>query len=299
MTWYTFLIQHFVRPYQNYLYEPRITEIGFKRGQPPRGIPKTNVARYYFSSTAPNRIRLASVSEFACSVIQESKGLPLSRFERIYDRVYIDEAQDLSGYDLSLIEHLMQTKTDVVLVGDHRQATFTTHDSRKGKKFRRIGIIAKFQEWDKAGLCTIDYQTHSRRCIQVICDFADRFFPGFQKTESWNFEQTEHDGVFLLEEKYLQEYVETYDPQPLRYNKNRKVPYGTPINFGAAKGMTFRRVLIYPHGPLLKYLKTGELSDAGKEIAKIYVAITRAKQSVAFVVPNEFQSEFLKPYLPD
>ncbi len=56
------------------------------------------------------------------------------------------------------------------------------------------------------------------------------------------------------------------------------------MNFGAAKGMTFDRTLIYPHGPLKKFLATGKHADAGKELDKIYVAITRARQSVAFVV---------------
>jgi len=291
ITWYTFLLRNFVRPYQNRIYGPRITEINFKRGQATQGIRKTNVAKYYLS--APHRIHLARASEFACSVIDATEGLPLKRFERIFDKLYIDEAQDLSGYDLTLIEHLMGTNTDVVLVGDHRQATFTTHDSSKGKKYKRMGIIDKFREWEKAGLTAIEYQTHSHRCIQDICDFADRFFPGFPKTESRNADKTKHDGLFLLEEKLIPAYAEHFSPQPLRYNRKREVGIGHPINFGAAKGMTFARVIIYPHGPLLKYLETGKLEDAGRTLSLIYVAITRARQSVAFVVLDGFKSELL------
>jgi DNA helicase-2/ATP-dependent DNA helicase PcrA len=58
------------------------------------------------------------------------------------------------------------------------------------------------------------------------------------------------------------------------------------MNFGAVKGMTFDRTLIFPHGPLKKYLVSGDLKDAGKELAKLYVAVTRARQSTAFVVPD-------------
>jgi DNA helicase-2/ATP-dependent DNA helicase PcrA len=50
--------------------------------------------------------------------------------------------------------------------------------------------------------------------------------------------------------------------------------------------MTFDRTLIYPHGSLRNYLGTGKLTDAGKEIPKLYVAVTRARQSAAFVVEN-------------
>tara|TARA_R110000787_G_scaffold248041_4_gene353612 strand:- start:931 stop:2010 length:1080 start_codon:yes stop_codon:yes gene_type:complete len=297
ITWYTFLLRNFVRPYQNHIYEPRITEINFTRGQATRGIRKTDVARYYLS--APHRIRLGRVSEFACSVIDATNGLPLKRFETIFDKLYIDEAQDLSGYDLTLIEHLMRTNTDIALVGDHRQATFSTHDSAKGKKYKRMGIIDKFQEWEKAELTSIEYQSYSHRCIQDICDFADRFFPEFPKTESHNEDETGHDGVFLLEEKYVAAYVDRFDPQPLRYNRTRNVAFGHPINFGAAKGLTFPRTIVFPHGPLSKYLKTGKLEDAGKTLSLIYVAITRARQSVAFVVPDGFKSDVLPFYAPD
>jgi len=50
--------------------------------------------------------------------------------------------------------------------------------------------------------------------------------------------------------------------------------------------MSFDRTLIFPHGPLAKFLVTGDLKDAGAGIPKIYVAITRARQSTAFVIPD-------------
>jgi hypothetical protein len=55
------------------------------------------------------------------------------------------------------------------------------------------------------------------------------------------------------------------------------------INFGIAKGRTYDRVLIFPTANMKKYLKTKDVGDAG-DIAKFYVAVTRAKYSVAFVV---------------
>jgi hypothetical protein len=38
--------------------------------------------------------------------------------------------------------------------------------------------------------------------------------------------------------------------------------------------MTFERTLIFPHGPLRKFLVSAKLEDAGKEIPKLYVAVT-------------------------
>ena len=293
-TWYTFLLRHFVRPYQNHLYDPRVVGINFTRGQSARYAKATDIDRHYFSSRG--RLYLDKVSKFACQVIEKTEGLPLKRFEQIFSRLYIDEAQDLSGYDLNLLEFLLSSGLNVTLVGDHRQATYTTSDSAKNKKYARAGIVDKFEEWQEAGLCEIIYQTHSHRCIQPICDFADLFYPGFPKTESLNTHTTGHDGLFVIEKSNVEAYRNAYSPQTLRYNRRQLEIAGKPINYGAAKGMTFKRTLIYPNGPFLKYLKTGKLEDAGKEIPKLYIAVTRAKQSVAFVVPDGFQSAILPPF---
>jgi DNA helicase-2/ATP-dependent DNA helicase PcrA len=62
--------------------------------------------------------------------------------------------------------------------------------------------------------------------------------------------------------------------------------------------MTFERTLIFPHGPLRKFLVSAKLADAGKEIPKLYVAVTRARQSVAFVVNDDTLVSGLSLYRP-
>ena len=54
-------------------------------------------------------------------------------------------------------------------------------------------------------------------------------------------------------------------------------------NFGAVKGQTFERVLIVPTKNMEKYLSTGNVEEITAAKEKIYVAITRAKFSVAFL----------------
>lgn len=282
-TWYAFILQHFIRPYQAHLHSKRVSTINFKRGRSTRYLNKTQDA-YYFSSS--DKLRLDKVTEFACLLIEKTAGLPIQRFMGICDHLYVDEAQDLSGYDLELMECLLKAGLRITLVGDCRQATYTTNDSPKNKAFRGKNIVKKFEIWEKADLLTIEHQAYSYRCIQSICDFADAFHPEFENTTSRNVTTTDHDGLFAIRESHVGAYRETYHPQPLRYNRKATGIAGHPMNFGAVKGMTFERTIIYPHGPLKKYLVTGKLSDAGKELAKLYVAATRAKQSVAFVVPD-------------
>jgi DNA helicase-2/ATP-dependent DNA helicase PcrA len=244
-------------------------------------------------------IYLDKVSKFACEVIQRTNGLPLPRFEQIFDRLFTDESQDLAGSDLDLVEHLLHCRTEIVLVGDNRQATYTTNDSRRNMRYARTQIVDKFHEWEEKGLCSVRYETHSHRCIQAICDFADQFFPTFAKTNSLNADIADHDGIFVVETSNVPAYVARFQPQTLRYNRTYNVVPGPALNFGGAKGMTFERVLIVPHGPLNKFLLTGNLADAGKKLPKIYVAITRARQSVGFVVPDGFVAKVLPLYKPE
>lgn len=70
----------------------------------------------------------------------------------------------------------------------------------------------------------------------------------------------------------------------LRDKRTVKVSAEAPaINFGDAKGLTFERVLIYPTKPMREWIKDHSSELVPKSRAKLYVAITRAKYSVAFV----------------
>ena len=295
-TWYAFLLRYFVRPYQNYLYDPRVIGIHFIDGQSARYVRESNVRRHFFSN--PGYLFVDKVSKFAVRLIEESGGLPLHRFEQIFDALFIDEGQDLAGYDLELVEMLFKSSVHIRLVSDYRQATYSTNSATKNKKYSGSNIVLKFEEWERAELCKIEYQNYSHRCVQSICDFADQFHPAAPNTESKNTRITGHDGVFAIRKERVPIYMQTHNPQPLRYSRATRGVPGNPINYGDAKGMTFKRTLIYPHGPLKRFLRSGNIEDAGKEIAKIYVAITRARQSVAFVVDEEPLMQGLTLYEP-
>ncbi|MDE0129992.1 MAG: AAA family ATPase [Gammaproteobacteria bacterium] len=283
-TWFGFLLQHLVRPYQRAAYARRVRGLAFVNGMSARWTKEADTQRHYFER--PGDIYVDKVSKFACKLIRVTRGKPVERLAQIVDRIYVDEVQDLAGYDLDLIEHLMDSNIQVVLVGDHRQATFKTNQSGRNRQFGRQRIIDKFKEWQVGGRAEIEIHSHSYRCVQQICDVADSLFPDVERTISRNHKRTGHDGVFLVRQRDVPAYVEKFSPQTLRYSRRKRNVPGNPYNFGEAKGMTFERVLIFPHKPLEKYCLTRKLEDAGKELPKIYVAMTRARQSVGIVVPN-------------
>jgi DNA helicase-2/ATP-dependent DNA helicase PcrA len=182
ISWYRFLLRHGVRPYQNLVFSrPRTRSILFKDA--PYGVFKRTEMKYFFAGEYVYRNRL---SDFACLVDERTDGLVVSRMTRIYSHIFIDEMQDLAGYDLELIIRLFRSKASVTLVGDPRQATFSTNNSGKNRTFRRSGIFDWLNEQKRRNLCTIEESCTCHRGNQKICDFGDALFPHLPSTKSEN-----------------------------------------------------------------------------------------------------------------
>jgi DNA helicase-2/ATP-dependent DNA helicase PcrA len=284
LSWFTFLLQDGVRPYQLCLTSEnrRVNSILFEElKQWNRFTPKANADNYFL--TKGDDIYRDRVSDFVCICDEKSGGLVIKRLQRIYDDIFIDEMQDMAGHDLSLLERLFHSTVSITAVGDPRQGTFSTNNSAKNKKFKKSGVLDWINLQNKAGLITVKERNECYRCNQRICDFADRLFPEFGKTKSMNTEVTGHDGVFKIKAADIPKYASKHHPKVLRWNKSSDTMRLPALNIGLSKGRTFDRVLIFPTKPMLDYLETLDPDRAGDR-SKLYVAVTRAKYSVAFVV---------------
>lgn len=62
------------------------------------------------------------------------------------------------------------------------------------------------------------------------------------------------------------------------------------MTFGSAKGLTFNRVLIYPTQLMLNWLSGKSKDMKAESLSKFYVAVTRARYSVAFVYKTKHLS---------
>lgn len=283
LSWFTFLLQDCARPYQRSLTPgPRVRSILFD--DPPdavRYVRKVEPGRYYL--TANKDIYRDRVAEYVCDVNARSGGLVIGRLERIYDKVFIDELQDFAGYDLEMLDSMLASRLEVVCVGDPRQATYSTNRSRKNKQFKGSHIVEWLNQQVRTARVGVEERNECHRCNQAICDFADGLYPDMPKTKSMNFETTSHDGVIAVPRADVLNYVQTWSPVILRYNKSVDTMGLRAINFGVSKGQTFDRVLIFPTQPMLKYLGTKDPAKVGDR-PKFYVAVTRARFSVAFVV---------------
>jgi len=285
-TWFNFELHECARPYQWFVYpQKRVKTISFPKGRSSKYVSQKDTERYYFLNG--NEIYSDKLSQFVLECEEKSGGLMTSRLAEIYDQVYIDEFQDLAGYDLDLIELFLRAGIQMTIVGDPRQCTYATNNSSRNRQYRGIGILDLLRKWEDRDLCQIDTHARSHRCNQQICDFADTLWPEMPQTVSLNQASTEHDGIFLVSESDLGDYIQTFTPTILRYSRSTNSYGYSALNFGNSKGLGFPRVLIFPHGPIKKYLGSGNVKDVNGSLEKFYVAVTRARHSVAFLHDKE------------
>lgn len=291
-TWFTFLLQHGVRPFQGHLFEKKITGLilvnkqsGLKyyyKGKPIYFSEEKEFEQHYFSSNT--KIYSDKISKFVYRCNSNSGGAVIERLGKIFSHIFIDEVQDLAGYDLELLKLFFDASPNILLVGDPRQGTYSTNSAAKHKKFKKSGIVNFFED-DSLEITTDSTSlTTNYRCIEVICNFSNNLFPYLPASTSGNNIKTIHDGIFLVKESDVNEYLETYEPIQLRENAKKKVNSNYRImNFGGSKGLSFDRVLIYPTNPILNWLLDNRSELKPTSRSKFYVALTRARFSIGIV----------------
>jgi superfamily I DNA/RNA helicase len=291
-TWFSFLLQHGVRPFQGGLFEKEITGLilvntqsGLKyysKGKPIYYSEEKEFERHYFSKE--NKIYSDKISKFVFRCNTCSDGAVIKRLSNIFSYIFIDEVQDLAGYDLELLKLFFNANLNTLLVGDPRQGTYSTNSSTKNKKFKKSAIINFFEDDSLKIEKDTTTLTTNFRCNDAICNLSNKLFPDFSPTNSGNKEKTGHDGVFLIRKNDANEYLRTYSPVQLRDNKKTEVNEAYRVmNFGESKGLSFDRVLIYPTKPILKWLSDNNYELAPTSLSKLYVALTRARYSVGII----------------
>jgi DNA helicase II / ATP-dependent DNA helicase PcrA len=201
-----------------------------------------------------------------------------------YPNIFIDEVQDLAGYDLEILKLLFKANFNIILVGDPRQGTYSTNSSAKNKKFKKAAIVHFFED-DSLGVSKdLTSLTVNHRCNPAICDLSNSLFVDFPAATSGNKITTAHDGIFFVKKADVNEYLKTYLPVQLRENMKTLVNENYAVmNFGESKGLSFDRVLIYPTNPILKWLVNRGSELASTSRSKFYVALTRARFSVGII----------------
>lgn len=304
-TWFSFLIEHGIKPFQSYMFEDKIKGMllinkqSAFRFKGKNGFPiywgEDNFYKHYF--TDDNRIYSDKLSKLVCKINERSEEKVIERLVSVFPVIFIDECQDLAGYDLEIIKLLSKKASELMLVCDPRQVTYLTHNERKYSKYKN-GLIDEFIKGEcKKIPFEIDSKTLSLsyRCNQQICNYANKLFPNIDSCNSANNnEETGHDGIFLVDKNKIKDYLENYNPMQLRWSISTGLIHKNyPVNnFGTSKGLTFDRVLIYPTVDMINWMKNHNHNLSDEARAKFYVAITRAKYSVGIVC--DISLDFIK-----
>lgn len=290
--WFSFLISEIVRPFVPVVF-PQARVLGFDfKSEPQVYVASEDQNRYFTRGGEVRRVHLAQL----CMRILDAFGEQvIDRLSRIYGHIYIDEAQDLSGYDLEILKVLFASPIEMRLVGDVRQAVIATNErDLKNKKYRYMGIWKWFREQAEEGNLQIEQWNRTRRCTPEVAEFADSLFDpshGFKTTVSENRAEFDHCGIFLVKKVDISKYLHRFSPLFLKDPRSAKNEPYEFVNFRISKGMETDHVLIWPTGNIEKLVRQGTpLADG--PATHLYVAVTRARQSVAFVLDSAGQCAF-------
>lgn len=289
MGWYTFLLDHIVRPYA-----PSVTELQGSRVKGLAWVDGTlpwNLSGVDFYLNSAGDAYSERLGLLAAKTLKADGEAVIDRLERIFDEIYIDEVQDLRGNDLDVLDALIRSKIRVVLVGDVRQRLLSTSkSSRRHGEYDGLGLNNWFREMAEKELLNLQTIQETWRCCPEVIQFADQMFTSgrFLPTKSKvAVPDGMHHGVWLLEEPYIDEYIRRFHPACYRDSVRTKlVGTDSATNFGLCKGATEDHVLIFPTGPMKKFWKDKTNNLAEKSRMDAYVAITRARWSVAIYVDN-------------
>lgn len=298
-TWYAFLLQHGVKPFQGVLLDKKITGMvlvnqksGVKYMSRRGPVYYSEGELYGFYFTKEMKMYSDKISKFVCRCEEKTGGAVIKRISRLFSKVYIDEVQDMAGYDLELIKSLLKSDCDLTMVGDPRQVTYHTHNEAKNKKYTVGNIEEYIKNECKHIECLFDKEilNDSYRNNKSICSFSSMLYPEYEETGTKVFEKTGHDGIFLIRLDDVEKYLAKYNPMQLREKRTVKVVDNYPvINMGESKGLTFDRVLIYPTATMKKWMNNHSNELKPKTRSQFYVAITRAKYSVGIVYDYDDQ----------
>lgn len=300
-TWFSLLITHGVLPFQGGVFDFPVRGMNFVQSQSAvryvnsQGFsvcwPDDDIARHYFDPRA--QIYSDKLAKLVVHCDEKHGGAVFDRLSRVFPNVFVDEVQDLAGYDLDILEGLARSEARLLMVGDPRQVTYLTHHERRYGKYVNGGIAAFLGTLPKKLKVEVDETSLSRshRNSAVICEISSRLYPEYAAAKACacvacRQPGAANTGLFILRTADYAHYLATVRPLQLRdaIDSAGVDPTAPVMNFGQSKGRGFDHVVILPTGPMKKWLVDPKSALKPQSRARFYVAITRARHSVAIAM---------------
>ncbi|WP_282088256.1 DNA helicase UvrD [Aquimarina algiphila] len=214
----------------------------------------------------------------------------ITRLNRFYDQVYVDEVQDFAGHDFDFIELLNEFNGNVLCVGDYYQHTFDT--STDGNKNGRLH--STYQEFVRrftsAGY-EVDTESlnHSWRCSPTVCRAVNNL--GIEISSN---KQNDSEVIRVTSENEVREIIENNSIIKLfrECSSNFEI---RSMNWAVSKGIDhFKDVCVVLNNGTRDLWNNQDLENMNHRTkCKLYVAMTRANRNL-FIVDESQVKKILR-----
>lgn len=315
-TWISFLTKHGARPYKNYLGIKDILGIYYKdinnkndgKTKKKKKVDYTTEKKHSYEECylVNKKIKNHRLAIFVKRCNEESGGLVIDRLSNIYQHIFVDEFQDLVGSDYDLLNLFFNSKIKIILVGDLAQCIYGTHYENKYKNYKGEKILdllnKRFNIVDSKStnfLNIDDRMNQSYRSNSIICNFASQIYPNHKAMLTRSIANCTYKGIYYVKKENINDILEFFNSRcdicQLGRDKNTKANtkylYKT---FGKSKGLGFDIVFIYPDNTMVEWIKNKK-EMRPKTKSKFYIAVTRARHAVIFLV-DKINSEDLEKH---
>lgn len=220
----------------------------------------------------------ATMSELLLYV-KEGKNPILKRIteniNKFYDQIMIDEFQDFRNYDFEIVQYLIQSTDNIVLVGDYYQHSVSAVNN-SGKPFdKTCKTYSDFKNLLSNLNVSVDDTTliKSRRCSKNICNYVkDKL-----KIDIYAYDDRLKGQVIIVEDN-VDEILSNNQIVKLIYEKSKIYTFNA-INWSYSKGDTLDDVCLILTKTLDSLVNDDFDLNKISEIMrnKLYVAMTRTR----------------------
>lgn len=211
----------------------------------------------------------------------------LTRIDKFFDNIFIDECQDFESYDFDWMLSLVNLRANVYLFGDFYQKTFSTsYSGNKGKKIHP-NFCNWIKEFQKANF-DIDAGSlsESRRCPMEVCEFVKDNL-GINILSNINNKSGKVE--FVNNDSRINEIVSDDTVMKLFYQNSSRYKCASQ-NWGESKGSEFKKVCVVLNKTTYEHYRKGTLKElAPSTKSKLYVACTRTLDKLYLVSENSIK----------
>ena len=204
----------------------------------------------------------------------------MTRLNRFYEEIYVDEVQDFAGHDFDFIELLNQFDGSVLCVGDYYQHTFDT--STDGNKNGRLhSTYQEFIRRFRSAGYEIDTKSlnHSWRCSPTVCEAVTNLGIGIGSNK-----EDDSEVIRVTEDNEVRKIIENKSIIKLFREQSSTFEVGS-MNWAVSKGIDhFLDVCVVLNNGTRDLWNNEELEKLNHRTkCKLYVAMTRANRNLYIV----------------